>query len=61
MDPDLFDCLTSTKEPDVKPLTEEPSCVSFVEYGRIFQTNFSSLISGNEVSLTLIINDGTLE
>jgi hypothetical protein len=28
---------------------------------RFFKPIFSSLISGNEVSLTLIINDGTLE
>ena len=51
---------------DLHHLPDQPGsvCVSFVEYGstRIFQKSiFSSLISGNEVSLTLIINDGTLE
>ncbi len=42
---------------------DQPGSVSFVAYGptRIFVSIFSSLISGNEVSLTLIINDGTLE
>jgi hypothetical protein len=39
------------------------SVVQFVAYEPtgFFVSIFSSLISGNEVSLTLIINDGTLE
>jgi hypothetical protein len=43
----------------VKPLTEDQS--KFVAYGptRIFQVNIFKSKSGNEVSLTLIINDQT--
>ena len=46
-------------------LPDQPGSVfvcRFVAYGSAnFQSIFSSLKSGNEVSLTLIINDGTLE
>ncbi len=49
----------------VKPLPDlqdQFSCVvSLRRTDQFFQSIFSSLKSGNEVSLTLIINDGTLE
>ena len=53
-------------DPDlVKPLPDQPGSVvvrvRYVRTNPVFQSIFSSLKSGNEVSLTLIINDGTLE